>query len=300
MPRQPGLRLGADVRGQRTFQCGGDVGLHVVEAGRADDRRVTGRVRQGEPQDERVAAHPFGELLEAGLLPCRVPIRVGPVSQADAAANKDAGPGIGGVLNHLLVAALEGGIRYLEGVEDPRSREFLQIRRAGGDPDEAGLPGPADFLEGLGQPPFLDLFHRGVVHLQQIDAVRSQAAQALVDVGAQAVRGPQVPGLQPVSVEVDVAAALGGEEELVAAVAYVSADTLLAGPVVRGGVDEVDAGVEGGVQHGAGLVVVVGRVRQAAFAGSEAELRDLEAGASKQLFGQIVHLFFPWQVQVRP
>ena len=138
------------------------------------------------------------------------------------------------------------------------------------------------------------------MHLQQIDAVGPQPAQALVDVGAQAVGGPQVPRLQPVSVEVDVAAALGGEEELVAAVADVPADPLLAGPVVRGGVDEVDAGVEGGVQHGAGLVVVVGRVGQAAFAGSEAELGDLEAGASKQSFGQIVHLFFPCQGQVRP
>ena len=76
---------------------------------------------------------------------------------------------------------------------------------------------------------------------------------------------------------------LGRQDDVVAAALERLADDLLglAGGVDVGGVDEVDAGVERGVDD-ADRVVVVGVAPGAEHHRAEAELRDLDAGASER------------------
>jgi hypothetical protein len=71
------------------------------------------------------------------------------------------------------------------------------------------------------------------VDLDQVQAVGAEPAERLLDVGAD-VRGAVVVrvGRRRVGWDLDQAAALGGEEELVPAVADVRADQLLAAAVV--------------------------------------------------------------------
>jgi hypothetical protein len=76
---------------------------------------------------------------------------------------------------------------------------------------------------------------------------------------------------------------LGGQDDVVAAAVEGLADDLLrlAGRVDVGGVDEVDPGVERAVDD-ADRVVVVGVAPGAEHHRAEAELRDLDAGASER------------------
>ena len=91
----------------------------------------------------------------------------------------------------------------------------------------------------------------------QVEAVGAQPAQALLDAGAH-VGGAEVvrERRRRVRRELEQAAALGGEEVLVAAVGEVAADQLLAAAVVDRGVDQVDAAVEHRVEQPARVVVV--------------------------------------------
>ena len=106
------------------------------------------------------------------------------------------------------------------------------------------------------------------------------SAQAVLDAGADVGGRVHVLGAHRGA---GYAAALRGEDVLVAAVRDELADELLAAPVVDRRVDEVDAGVEHGVEQHAGVVVAdrrpVGRAPQ--LHGAEAESGDLEAGAAQ-------------------
>jgi hypothetical protein len=122
------------------------------------------------------------------------------------------------------------------------------------------------------------------VHLDQVEAVGAQPPQRLLDVGAD-VRGAVVVRVRRrrVGRDLDQAAALGGEEELVPAVADVRADELLAAAVVGRGVDQVDAAVEDRVEQAPG--VLVGDLGTARLASElhrpVAEDRHVSAGAPK-------------------
>src|SRR5439155_2404042 len=96
---------------------------------------------------------------------------------------------------------------------------------------------------------------------------------------------PAPRGAAPVGVAVvaDRHGELGGGNPVVAAAFERLADDLfgLAGGVDVGGVDEVDAGVERGVDD-ADRLVVVGLAPGAEHHGAEAQLADRDAGASQR------------------
>ncbi len=88
------------------------------------------------------------------------------------------------------------------------------------------------------------------------------------------------------------AAALAGEEVLVAPVRDVLADQLLRHAVVGRRVDEVDAGVEHRVEDlagGAALDVAPGALATPQLHGAVPELGDFEAGAPQCRGGEIAH-----------
>src|SRR5690606_17615894 len=94
----------------------------------------------------------------------------------------------------------------------------------------------------------------GPVHLVEVDVVGAQAPQAVL-------AGPHDPAPRvagPVGVGPHGPVELGGDHQVVAPAGDGLAQDLLglAGRVDVGGVDEVDAGVEGGVDDGDRVVVV--------------------------------------------
>jgi hypothetical protein len=121
------------------------------------------------------------------------------------------------------------------------------------------------------------------VHLVAVDVVGLQAAQRVLDLGHDPT--PRDPAL--VGVVAHRAPELGGQHDVVAAALERLADDLLrlAGRVDVGGVDEVDAGVQRGVDDADG-VVVVGVAPGAEHHRAQAELADRDARAPQE---SIVH-----------
>src|SRR6266567_7629722 len=122
------------------------------------------------------------------------------------------------------------------------------------------------------------------MNLDEVEIVGPQGPQAVLDAG------PDVFGALIV-VMLDRprnAAALGRKIVLGAAVRDKASDPLLAQAVVDGGVDEVDAGVQDGVEEILGVLV-----RNAAGADlhcAEAERRNLEAGSAEYALRELAHL----------
>jgi len=121
------------------------------------------------------------------------------------------------------------------------------------------------------------------VELVEVDVVGAQPAQRGLDrVEDVPARHALVPGLRP-----HPADALGGDDEVVAAALQPAAQDLLgaaggadvpAEGIDVGRVQEVDAGLGGGVEDGPAVRLVA---LQAEGHGAQAELRDLQAGAAE-------------------
>jgi hypothetical protein len=116
------------------------------------------------------------------------------------------------------------------------------------------------------------------VHLVQVDPVRAQAAQRVLD----RPDDPPPRGAALVGIVAHRHEELRREHDVVAAALECLADDLLGltGGVDVGGVDEVDPRIEGAVDD-ADRVVVVGVAPGAEHHRAEAELGDLDAGASE-------------------
>ena len=134
------------------------------------------------------------------------------------------------------------------------------------------------------------LDRRRGVELHQVEVVRLHARQALLD-AAHDVLGVKTWGKRPFARRAagcrpgpGEAAALRGEEVLGAPVRDVLADALLGDAVVDRRVDEVDAGVEHGVEDALGLLVgdVAAARRAAQLHRAVAEGGDIEAGAAER------------------
>ena len=122
-------------------------------------------------------------------------------------------------------------------------------------------------------PPCSNCLKRRAVHLQQVDVVDVHSPQAFVDIPVEVFRRPDMMRATRFSARTDVAAALRGQVEFIPAAADAGADAVLAEVVTRGGVDEVDAGVQHGVEQAVGL-----RLRDfTPEAGPIAELCDHES-----------------------
>ena len=119
----------------------------------------------------------------------------------------------------------------------------------------------------------------GTMHLVEVDPVGAQAPQRVLDLGDD----PAPRDAAAVGIVTHRAPELRGQHDVVAAALQGLADDLLrlAGGVDVGGVDEVDPGIQRAVDD-ADRVVVVGVAPCAEHHRAEAELRDLDAGASER------------------
>ena len=175
-------------------------------------------------------------------------------------------PGVRRLGDEVLVVALDGRVGDLEDVEDVHRDVVGEVRQDARHADEADLALALQRLQHLDRAVLLERGPaRRHVDLDQVEAVGAEPAQRLLDVGAD-VRGAVVVRVRRrrVGRDLDQAAALGGEEELIPAVADVGADQLLAAAVVGRGVDQVDAAVEDRVEQPPR--VLVGDLRAARLA----------------------------------
>ncbi len=144
--------------------------------------------------------------------------------------------------------------------------------------DEAALDEGAEGLDGL-----LDRCGRvGPVQLVEVDVVGAEAAEALL-----ARRGdPRRRQALALDRRLHREADLGGQHDLVATARDGPADQLLGHPVAVGvgGVDQVDAPVEGGVDDGHALVGVGARGGEGH--GAEPEGRDLGPAGAETTTGE--------------
>ena len=133
------------------------------------------------------------------------------------------------------------------------------------------------------------------VHLVEVDVVDLQAAQRVLDLADDpAARVARLVGVLVVHVAVE----LGGQEDVVAAalagLQRLADDLLgLAAGVDVGGVDDVDAGVEGAVDDRDRLVVV-GVAPRAEHHRAEGQRADLDAGAAERSVVLEAHAVFSW------
>ena len=144
--------------------------------------------------------------------------------------------------------------------------------------DEAPLDEGADGLDGL-----LDRCGRvGAVQLVEVDVVGAEAAEALLARRGDP-RGGEAPALDR---RLHREADLGGQHDLVATPVDGPADQLLGHPVAVGvgGVDQVDAPVEGGVDDGHALVGVGARCGEGH--GAEPEGRHLGPAGAETTTGE--------------
>src|SRR2546422_154551 len=145
--------------------------------------------------------------------------------------------------------------RPLKAIRDLRA----QIWQRAGDADEAHLALLLHALEFLQCAVLLEFpWSEAAVELDEVQVIGAHATQALLDAGADVLCRMDVLAAHPGPRDT---AALGGQEVLGAAMGDGRPDPFLTAAVVRRGVDEVDAGVQGGIQYARGLL-----------------LRDLRAG----------------------
>jgi hypothetical protein len=141
-------------------------------------------------------------------------------------------------------------------------------------------------------------YGRRSVELEEVNVVRLHACKALFqathdvlrrkDVGEAHVRAGRRRVVQQRTGE---ATALGRQEVLVAPVRYVLANALLGDPIVDGGVDKVDAGIERGVKDAVGLLVadVAAARRASQLHRAVTEDGDIEAGAAEGALREVWH-----------
>ena len=183
----------------------------------------------------------------------------------------------------LLLEHVEHGLQRHDRPVADRLEAFVgpPDRGAERDAELADLALDAELLELLPQRVVEDRLDARVVQLVQVDVVGAEAAQRRFELrpdrrGLPVVRTLRLPGESPG--RVDVVSALGGEDDVVAVRLQDVGEQRLADAVVavdRRGVDEVDAGVERGVQHALGVVDATPPVAgQGPHA--EADLGDLE------------------------
>ena len=113
------------------------------------------------------------------------------------------------------------------------------------------------------------------MELDQVDDVHAQPAAALLDAAKDTVAGVVLHDLAIGPTAGSMAAALGGQEELVSPGRQKATDALLAAVVEGGGVDEVEPRVQGVVQGSLDVLVV--SIHVAVLGGAQAESRDFQA-----------------------
>ena len=158
-------------------------------------------------------------------------------------------------------------------------QRLLVVAAVAGEADLAGLLGLKQCLDHLST---LEVREFAGVQLHDIDVVGLKTLQAAIDAGLDGAAVPVAP-LEAVP----GVAALGGEHELVPSAGHCPADELFAVAVAGGGVEEVDAAVEGGVQDGGYCVdAFLGEFVIADFRQAHAEAGDFESGVSERCFFQ--------------
>ncbi len=189
-----------------------------------------------------------------------------------------------------LDAAVEQRVRRLLGdvatqaapLGGPLRRDHV-VGREGGGAERADLAGALQVGE-RGERLLVGGEAVGAVHLVEVDVVGAQAPEARLDLAHDPA--PRVAPAVGVALlahrHVHGAVELGGEDDLVAAALEGLADDLLglAPGVDVGGVDDVDPGVERGVDD-AGALGVVGLAPGAEHHGAEAQRADLHAGGAE-------------------
>src|SRR5215471_11877329 len=270
--RQPLLGLRVEVVWQRAALRDGDVAVQVSEVSRADDGARQAGVAEREAEHE---LHPrqaalFQQVLQAGRLPAALalpggqanrpgpPVLVAGRSAAGrAAANERASARGDGLGDEVLVLSLQRRVRDLEDVEDVHGDVLGQVRKNARHSDEADLSFRLQLSQGLdGTAGGQRGRARRHVHLHQVETVGAEPAQALLDVRPHVFRAVVVRvRRRHVRRQLQRAAALGRQEELIPPVTDESADELLAPAVVGRGVDQVDPAVEDRVQQPARVLV---------------------------------------------
>lgn len=189
---------------------------------------------------------------------------------ADAVADAEGQEEVDG----FLVGDVEGG---LEGVEACGLDGEAGGGAIAGVADEAGFAGVAGFFDDGEDVALLELFEGAGMDLEEVEVVGLEALEGAVDLAFEHVGVPvgEIEGFA-------IVAALGEEEEVVAAVGEGVADEFLGAGIALGGVDDVAAGVEGLVEdEGGGLLV---GFLVADFSAAEADGGDIHAGAAEGAF----------------
>ena len=180
------------------------------------------------------------------------------------AADEGAGAGSGRGRDQTLVLALDGRVGDLEDIEDAHGDVVGQLGSVPDIPIKRTLPSSrkasmvsivpsASSRSRLGEMCTCSRSRRSVPSRRRLCSI-----PALMFSGRKSWGNG---GVAPGGRVVEEASALGGQEVLVAAVTDVAADQLFAAAVVDGGVDQVDAPVEHGVEEDASLVIVDRRPR---------------------------------------
>ena len=229
-------------------------------------------VAEREAQHELEPGHVAEEAVHAGGLPAALTLAFGkpersllPVlvfgrpTAGSAAADQRPGAGRRGGGDEILVPALYRRVGDLEHVEHAHGDLAGQVREDPRHPDEADLPLLAQRHQRLDGPGRRHLGGAGRhVHLDQVQPVGAEPAQALLDPGpdvaAAVVVRERRPGIGRRVAE--QTSALGRQEVVLPAVAEIPADELLAAAVVDRGVDQVDTPIEHRVEQPARVLIL--------------------------------------------
>ncbi len=152
---------------------------------------------------------------------------------------------------------LERGVGDLQDVEHAHVDLLPEIRQRAGHPEKADLASLLHLLQGLEAAILLQrLAVRAGVKLDHVQVVRLHALEALLHARDHVLPRENVRrSLAGRRLRrAHLASALGGKEVLLTPARDESPDELLAHPVVDGGIDIVDPGIEHGIQDAVGFL----------------------------------------------
>jgi hypothetical protein len=134
------------------------------------------------------------------------------------------------------------------------------------------------FQENIDQAVFLGGFGVGIVQLQNINRAGTHFLQRIGDIAHDIFARPIVRRLVVVARVLHTTAAFGSDSVFAAAFGEKLADVKFAFAVIIGGVDEIDAGIDDGVENGLRLLIAARPAAPDAFAAhfhrAKAQLRD--------------------------